>query len=142
MATNFLQGSEGSCVLTVNHACQFNTWSATASHAVHDITGFGDVARRRLLGIADLTGSAGGIVIADDTNHAPGFNTGVAANGSTGAEMTLNFRTTNACKWVFKAVIDTIAATVTAGGDNAVTFNFQLATTGTTDTIVETWDEA
>jgi hypothetical protein len=142
MSTNYLQGSEGSCDLTTDHKCQFNTWSATASHAVHDITGFGDSARRRLLGIADLTGSAGGITIADATNHAPGFGTGIANNGSTGSEITLNFRTTNECKWVFKAVIDSIAATVTAGGDNAVTFNFQLASTGTTDKIVETWDEA
>ena len=138
--TTYLQGSEGAANLTADHDCQFNTWSATASHAVHDVTGFGDTGRRRLLGIADLTGSAGGVTIADATGANPGLNSGASVNGSTGASMVLSFRTTStACTWTFTAVIDSIAASVTAGGDNTVTFNFQLSGG---QIVTEAWDES
>ena len=136
----YLHGSEGQVNLTDDHDCQFNTWSATASHAVHDVTGFGDAGRRRLLGIADLSGSAGGIAIADATNANPGLNSGASINGSTGASMVLSFRTTStACTWTFIAVVDSIAASVTAGGDNALTFNFQLSGG---QIVTEAWDES
>ena len=135
----FLTGSDGSVNLTTDHVCQFNTWSATATRAVHDVTKFGDSGRRRMLGIADITGSAGGIFTADSSNSGPGLNTGLNAAGATGTEITLNVRETNACKWVFNAIIDSIAANLTAGGDSTCTFNFQMAG-GTA--VVETWDES
>jgi hypothetical protein len=141
---NYITGSDGNCSLGSDNKAQFNTWSATVTRTVHDVTGFGDEGRRRILGLLDITGSAGGVPISNDSSTAPdagGSSTGAVglqALGSTGGNITLTFDNTNASNWVFAAVIDSIAATSTMGGDSTITFNFQMSGGAR---LTETWDE-
>ena len=135
-----LTGSDGACALATENFCVFNTWSATVTRTVHDVTGFGDTGRRRLLGLLDVTGSAGGVAKNDAANTSPGPGAGLNAAGDVQSDITLTFDAApTLTKWVFGAVIDSIAANVTMGGESTLTFNFQLASGST---VTETWDES
>jgi len=142
---NYITGSDGNCTLGSDNKAQFNTWSATVTRTVHDVTGFGDAGRRRILGLLDVTGSAGGVPISNATSTAPdagggsSANTGLQALGSTGGTITLTFDGSNTSTWAFAAVIDSIAASSTMGGDSTITFNFQMSGGAA---LTETWDES
>jgi hypothetical protein len=146
---NFIHGSEGNVALgaTNDNVAVFNTWSATVTRSVHDITGYTDIGRRRILGLMDVTGSAGGTLKYNASNTAPNAagspansttdgTVGLQAADATGADITLTFATGNT--WVFKGIIDSMAATSTMGGDTTITMNFQMSGG---EALVETWDE-
>jgi hypothetical protein len=146
---SYVHGSEGNVGIgaTNDNVAVFNTWSATVTRSVHDITGYGDLGRRRILGLLDVTGSAGGTLKYNDSNTAPNAAgspadattegaVGLQAADSTGGTITLTFAT--GCTWVFTGVIDSMAASSTMGGDTTLTMNFQLSGG---NLLVETWDE-
>ena len=115
-----------------------NTWSCTISRAVSDVTGFSNSGRNRLLGVYDLTGSAGGVL--DDTSSFVSGNFLAAHTAATGATITLQADgTTN--QIAANCVVDSVAMNVTKTGDATVTFNFSLAstTTGTNSPFVIAW---
>lgn len=121
-----------------------NTWSATITRAVSDVTEFGQAGRQRLLGLYDLTGSAGGIL---DTKAGFANTTSgelVGHTAVTGASITLVARSnasgTNSI--VFNGVVTDVALASNKGGDATVTFNFSLShptTTGTTSPFTIVW---
>ena len=140
MPTSYLTGNDGGVALgtATNHNAQFNVWNATVSRNVSDISGFGDGARRRRLGVYDVQGSAGGFLLADADG--PGVNTTDWV--STGISVFLHAKgsgaSTSSCTLSFGAIISEIAVSNAKTGDAAVSFNFQLAS-GSAPT--ETWDE-
>ena len=106
-----------------------NTWSATISRAMSDVTGFGNSGRNRLLGVYDLTGSAGGVL-----TNTTGFVSGnflAAQTQAAGAVIKLTARSnTNGTATIdAPVVVSEVAMQVTKGGDTGVTFNFSLAST-------------
>ena len=135
---NYITGSDGNCTLGSDNKAQFNTWSATVTRTVHDVTGFGDAGRRRILGLLDITGSAGGVPISNAASSQPDAGGGLQALGSTGGTITLTFDSTNTATWSFTAIIDSIAATSTMGGDATLPFNFQMSGGAG---LTEAWDE-
>lgn len=117
-----------------------NTWSATISRVASDVTGFSNSGRNRILGLYDMTGSAGGVIndvksgfVNTTTNL---FDCFATAEGST---VTLTAKT--GCAIAAKCVVDNLAMSVSKGGDATITFNFSLATTqtGTTSPFTISW---
>ena len=155
--SKYIHGSEGNVALGAanDNVAVFNTWSATVTRSVHDITGFLDTGRRRMLGLLDVTGSAGGTLKYDAVNHAPnaagtattssalGDTLGTAGlqtfgnTGSTSNPIVLTF--VSGCTWTFVGIIDSMAASSTMGGDTTITMNFQMS--GGAE-MVEAWDES
>lgn len=121
MAT--ILGHEGAVALPTGHSAVINTWSATVSRAVHDVTPFGgNIARQ--LGILDIQGSCGGFM--SDGTSTPGFGAGAQAAGHTGSALSLQCQgSTN--KIDVDVVIDQIAVSQAATGDATVTFNFLMS---------------
>ena len=106
-----------------------NTWSATISRAVSDVTGFGNSGRHRILGVYDLTGSAGGI-LDDNTNFDNGANELAAQTAVTGATITLTAKT--GCTIAANCVTESIQLGSSKTGDATLSFNFSLAAGTTT----------
>ncbi len=154
MAEKFLSGNTGQAVLGASneHNPHFNTWSATFSRTQHDVTAFGDTGRRRIPGLADVTGSAGGFMTYDANHTGPGvFQDAHAAPLAPGSSevhshaIVLTLQT--GCTYSFNGIVSDIAISSTMGGDATITMNFALAsgleyagTTGTT--AMEAWDES
>ena len=108
-----------------------NTWSATISRAVSDVTSFTNSGRNRLLGVYDLTGSAGGIASkggAFVSTNQPAVQTAV-----TGATITLFADNTvgSVNSIAANVVFESVALGATKSGDSTITFNFSLANTAT-----------
>ena len=108
-----------------------NTWSATISLAVSDVTGFTNSGRNRLLGVYDMTGSAGGVM-----THTAAFISGnflASQTAETGATVTLTARNDSRATNTIQAnvVISEVSLQSTKAGDTGVTFNFSLAGTAT-----------
>ena len=106
-----------------------NTWSATISRAVSDVTGFLDSGRNRLLGVYDLTGSAGGVL--DSTTSFVSSNELAAQTATNGGAITLTAEGGNTI--AANCVVDSVAMNVNKTGDATVTFNFSLAHTNGTN---------
>tara|TARA_R100001082_G_scaffold29614_1_gene14857 strand:- start:574 stop:978 length:405 start_codon:yes stop_codon:yes gene_type:complete len=131
-----ITGSEGVCSLTADHFALFNTWSATFSRVVSDITPFGSAGVQRTLGIQDVQGSAGGFMeTGNATGKNPGVGTALNAATPTVADITLTASAGN--HWAFGAIIDQISVSSTVNGDATVSFNFLMSDA---DAVVETWD--
>ena len=105
-----------------------NTWSATISRAVSDVTGFGNAGRHRILGVYDMTGSAGGIM--DDSTSFVSTNEIAAMTAVTGASITLTAQSGNTIG--ANVVVDSVALGSTKTGDATLSFNFSLAAGTTT----------
>lgn len=116
-------GYTGNVTFPSGHAATVQTWSATVSRTVHDVTPMAAVGMVRELGVQDVQGSIGGIM--KDGSDSPGFGSGVAAAGASAAELTLTAASGNTL--AFDAVFDSIAASSTVTGDATVTFNFQMS---------------
>lgn len=118
-----------------------NTWSATISRAMSDVTGFADSGRNRLLGVYDLSGSAGGILTR--TAAFISSNELAAQTAITGATITLTARpATGVAQNSIQAncVVDSVNMNVAKAGDATVTFNFNLAhSAGSTIPFTLTW---
>lgn len=110
-----------------------NTWSATISRTMSDVTGFADTGRNRLLGLWDMTGSAGGVL--DSTAGFATTNQPAAMTAISGALITLQARSAGAVQNTIQAnvVVDSIAMASTKNADATITFNFNLAHTGGTN---------
>ena len=144
MAQTFISGTDGGVTLGSSggtaenkHSIQFNTWSATVTRTVHDVTKYGDTGRRRVLGLLDVTGSAGGFASHSAAHLALDAGGGMQAAGQSQDQVVLKFFT--GCTWTFEAVMDSMAASSTMGGDTTVTTNFQLSNGGS---LTEAWDES
>lgn len=110
-----------------------NTWSATISRTMSDVTGFADTGRNRLLGLWDMTGSAGGVL--DSTAGFVTTNQPAAMTAISGALITLQARSSGTSQNTIQAnvVVDSIAMASTKNADATITFNFNLAHTGGTN---------
>jgi len=137
---SYLTGNDGSITFPNAHQAQFNTWNATFSRNVSDVTGYGDTGRRRQLGIWDVSGSAGGFMKFDAANTSPGADD-IEDDGSSITLIARAAGTTGigACSFSLTGVISEIAMTSTKTGDAAVSFNFSISN-GTIPS--ETWDES
>jgi len=150
MPQTYLSGNSGSCVLGAanEHNAAFNTWSATFTRELHDVTGFGDTGRRRIPGIADISGSAGGFMYNDVGDSAPGvFQDAHGADDSTEEGHVMLLKLNAACSYTFYGLLSDIAISSTMGGDATITMNFVLASgqqyTGNAGTsVMESWDES
>ena len=116
-------GYTGGVTLPTGHAMTVQTWSATVSRTVHDVTALGSTGMERHLGIQDIQGSIGGIL--KDGDQSPGYGAGAAGLGAGGAALVLTAATGNTL--TFDVVIDSIASSVSHNGDATCTMNFQLA---------------
>lgn len=105
-----------------------NTWSATISRAVSDVTGFGNSGRNRILGVYDMTGSAGGIM--DDSTSFVSTNEIAAMTATTGASITLTAQSGNTIG--ANVVVDSVSLGSSKTGDATLSFNFSLAAGTTT----------
>jgi hypothetical protein len=105
-----------------------NTWSATISRAVSDVTGFGNSGRHRILGVYDMTGSAGGIM--DDSTSFVSTNEIAAMTATTGASITLTAQSGNTIG--ANVVVDSVSLGSSKTGDATLSFNFSLAAGTTT----------
>ena len=126
-----LNGNTGN-VASAGIVGTLNTWSATISRAMSDVTGFDNVGRNRLLGVWDMTGSAGGVL--DSTAGFASANFPVAMTHGTGTTITLTARNLGAGTAntiVANVVVDNISTNVTKTGDSSITFNFNLASSAT-----------
>ncbi len=114
-----------------------NTWSATISRAVSDVTSFDGAGRKRILGVYDLTGSAGG-TLDDGASFISGGTLAAFTNASGGA-VVLTSDSGNAI--TANVVVESVALGASKTGDATVTFNFSLAstTTGTTVPFTIAW---
>ena len=80
--TTMLVGSDGSATFPDGYVAKLNTFSATLTRASTVVTGFGDaMARSRLSGVLDITGSAGGTPMKDAADTNP---LGITGDGITG----------------------------------------------------------
>ena len=118
-----------------------NTWSATISRAMSEVTGFTDAGRNRLLGVYDMSGSAGGILTR--TAAFISSNELAAQTAVAGGVVTLAARSnasgTNSIQ--ANVVVDSVTLNSSKTGDATVTFNFNLATSqGTSIPFTLTWN--
>jgi hypothetical protein len=117
-----------------------NTWSCTISRAVADVTGFNNSGRNRLLGVYDLTGSAGGVL--DSTSGFVSSNFLAAHTAASGAAITMTADSDVAANTIqATCVVSDVTMSVTKTGDSTVTFDFSLASTasGATSPFVISW---
>jgi hypothetical protein len=125
---------------------KFNSWSATVSRAVLDMTGFGDTGKRRQLGMLDVTGSAAGHMIRDvstGTGSDPGLGL-LAANtnkdGLASVVLTVASAST-ACTIGGTFVVPSIAITSDVNGDATCQLEFSLSG-GSSVAFAVAWDES
>ena len=121
-----ISGNTGS--VTGGVSAVLNTWSATISRAVSDVTGFGNTGRHRILGVYDMTGSAGGIM--DNAAAFVSTNEPAAMTNITGASLTLTAESGNTI--AANVVVDSISLGSSKTGDATLSFNFSLAAGTTT----------
>ena len=126
-----INGNSGNIVSTAGVVGVLNTWSATISRAMSDVTGFTSAGRNRLLGVYDLTGSAGGVL-----TRTAAFISGnylAAQTADSGANITLSAYSSGTSQNSIQArvVVNDIAMQSTKTGDTGITFSFSLAATAT-----------
>tara|TARA_R110000824_G_scaffold67096_4_gene173791 strand:- start:484 stop:918 length:435 start_codon:yes stop_codon:yes gene_type:complete len=125
---------------------KFNTWSATVSRAVLDMTAFGDAGKRRQLGLLDVSGSAGGHMIYD-VGSGDGSDPGLklmAANTNKdglGSVLLSISSVSTACTIGGKFVIPSIAISSDVNGDATCQLEFSLSG-GNSTAFAVAWDES
>lgn len=138
--TTMLVGSDGSATFPDGYVAKLNTFSATLTRVSTVVTGFGDsMARRRLSGVLDITGSAGGTPMKDaaDTNPLGITGDGITGDGTGSIALTLTFAT--GCTLGFDAVVNSVALAVTQDAAQTITFNFEA---DDSDGPSIAWDES
>ncbi len=121
-----------------------DTWSVTITRAVSDITGFSNVGHNRVLGLWDITGSAGGKLDATTATSGTAAISPMTGVFTSGGTVTMVLEANGATeKITFPAVIDQVSMGVSKAGDATVSFSFGLATpytaTGTAAPYTLTW---
>jgi hypothetical protein len=146
MPTTDLNGYDGSVSLGTNFNARLKTFNARVTRQVSDVTGYPDTGMRRLLGIFDVQGSAGGTLYNDGTNTSP-FPQGTAVTATaswsrSGGTILLGFAgkstSSTAAQMSITAVISQVNFSSDVNGDAGVTFDFQNSG-GNYPTL--TWDE-
>lgn len=68
----YIVGNDGNVTIAIGGTTQtvikVNTFAATLTRSIHNVTGFGDTGGRRRLGMLDVTGSINGFLGVDSTN--------------------------------------------------------------------------
>jgi len=135
----YIVGNDGLVNFGTDHVLAFNAWSLNLSRTSTDITAFGDGAKRRRLGVLDMTGSAGGHFMADASNTDPGLadfiNPATSMEGISSCVFTLK----TGCTITATVVISQIALSTDKNGDATGSFNFELSG-GNAPAIA--WDES
>ncbi len=135
-----ITGSDGSCSVT-GYKILFNTWSATFSQTITDLTAFGDTFAAKKGGVMSGTFSASGIMQRDvdgepmPTAADPASGSAIAMS-SGGVAVQLKAGSTNDCMWSGSAVIGNVSPTSTMGGDASCSVDGEFD-----GTITLTWDE-
>ena len=152
MAETFISGNSGACVLgsANEHNPHFNTWSATFTREQHDVTAFGDTGRRRIPGLADISGSAGGFMTFDSSDTGPGVFQDAHGNVAAAQSHLMVLTLATGCTYTFNGNITDVAISSTMGGDATITMNFVMAggaeiqgtnPAASSPQTIETWDE-
>jgi hypothetical protein len=131
-----ITGSDGTCSVT-GYKILFNTWSATFSQAITDLTAFGDTFAAKKGGVMSGTFSASGIMQKDvdgEPMPTPGGNIAMA---SSGVNVDLKAATGSDCMWSGSAVIGNVSPTSTMGGDASCSVDGEFD-----GAITLTWDES
>ena len=116
-----LIGSDGDVSRPTGYKAILNSFSATLTRASAVQTGFGDSgARRRVSGVLDITGSAGGTPYHNAATSSP---LGITSS-ATGGDVTLTFATGSTLN--FGAVFNSVAFSKTQDASDTVTFNFEM----------------
>jgi hypothetical protein len=135
---NRITGSDGQCTVA-NHNILFNTWSATFSQVVSDVTAFADSFAQKRGGLMSGTFSASGIMQdnASTTEPMP-TSTDVLAFNPAGEAVTLQTGSTTKTlsQWSGTAVLGNVSPTSTQGGDASISVDGEF-----TGDITLTWDE-
>jgi hypothetical protein len=136
---NRITGSDGQCTVA-NHNILFNTWSATFSQVVSDVTSFADTFAKKRGGLMSGTFSASGIMQdnAGTTEPMP-TSTDVLNFSKAGEAVTLQTGSTTKTlsQWSGTAVIGNVSPTSTQGGDASISVDGEF-----TGDITLTWDES
>ena len=133
-----LIGSDGDVSLPTGYKAILNTFSATLTRTSQVLTGFGDTgARRKVSGVLDITGSAGGTPYHNASGSSP---LGITASAAGGAiTLTFGAGTPSGSTLAFDAVFNSVAFSSTQDGAQTVTFNFEM---NDTDGPTVVWDES
>ena len=135
---NRITGSDGQCTVA-NHNILFNTWSATFSQVVSDVTAFADTFAQKRGGLMSGTFSASGIMQdnASSTEPMP-TSTDVLNFNAAGEAVTLQTGSTTKTlsQWSGTAVLGNVSPTSTQGGDASISVDGEF-----TGDITLTWDE-
>ena len=136
-----INGNSGNIVSTAGVVGVLNTWSATVSRAMSDVTGFTNSGRNRLLGVYDMTGSAGGVLTRTAAFVSSNFI--AAQTAETGATITLSAFSSGTSQNSIQAnvVVNDVSMQSTKTGDTGITFSFSLASTvtGTNSPFTLVW---
>ena len=138
MPSNRITGSDGQCTVA-SHNILFNTWSATFSQVVSDVTAFGNAFAQKRGGLMSGTFSASGLMQDNDSTTEPmPTSTDILAFNKAGEDVELQTGSTtkNLSMWTFKAVIGNVSPTSTQGGDASISVDGE-----STGDITLTWDE-
>ena len=138
MPSNRITGSDGQCTVA-SHNILFNTWSATFSQVVSDVTAFGNAFAQKRGGLMSGTFSASGLMQDNDGTTEPmPTSTDILAFNTVGEDVTLQTGSTTKTlsQWSFKAVIGNVSPTSTQGGDASISVDGE-----STGDITLTWDE-
>lgn len=133
-----ITGSDGSCTVA-DHNILFNTWSATFSQVITDLTAFGDSFAQKRGGVMSGTFSASGIMQKDGTPNKPMpvDDSGVLLFDPAGESVDLKASSTTDSMWSGTAIIGNVSPTSTMGGDASISVDGEFA-----GGITLTWDES
>jgi hypothetical protein len=130
-----ITGSDGSCSVT-GYKIKFNTWSATFSQVITDLSAFGDSFASKKGGLMSGTFSASGIM-EKDVDAEPMPFSGSIVMGSGGVNVELKAASASDCMWSGSAVIGNVSPTSTMAGDASCSVDGEFD-----GAISLTWDEA
>jgi hypothetical protein len=137
---NRITGSDGQCTVA-DHNILFNTWSATFSQVVTDVTAFADPFANKRGGLMSGTFSASGVMKdnASTTIPMPKDGGGLLAFDPAGEAVTLQTGSTTKTnsQWSGTAIIGNVSPTSTQGGDASISVDGEF-----TGNITITWDES
>tara|TARA_R110000824_G_scaffold43358_2_gene127009 strand:+ start:188 stop:574 length:387 start_codon:yes stop_codon:yes gene_type:complete len=115
-------GNDGNVTFAA-HSITASSWTMTISRVVSDVTGFDDIARSKLGGIAEITGSLSGFL---DGDTDPDFTGAVLNNNYAGSAITLT--ATTGRTWVCaNAIVSNISVSTTKTGDCTVSLDFAFS---------------
>ena len=131
-----ISGSDGSCSIT-GYKVLFNTWSATFSQPIIELTAFGDTFAEKSGGVMSGTFSASGLMQKDVDGEPMPTPGGSIAMARDGVAVELKAATGTDCMWSGNAVIGSVSPTSTMNGEASCSVDGEF-----TGAITLTWDES